>query len=208
LPAAQQLYDDEVGRVSADQDRAGGFPFAESSVDDSRVDGSAQVDVLARARIATLQARTDETLTLVARGTGKVYQDDYVQVTTKLTGLLDEAFSKANTSPVITEVTSARDNTKAWLAAHDAVRKADDAGDYGGAVRLAIAPVQEGAGTAFDKVDTDLREAIDHTRSSFNTHVSEAGGALGGTVFIVSLLAIVVAVGAASGLWQRLKEYR
>jgi hypothetical protein len=57
-------------------------------------------------------------------------------------------------------------------------------------------------------VDTDLREAIDHTRSSFNAHVSEAGGALGGTVFVVSLLAIVVAVGAAAGLWQRLKEYR
>jgi hypothetical protein len=260
LPAAQQLYDDEVGRVSADQDRAGGFPFVEillgllvlgalvvaqvfvrrrtnrvfniglvaatgaalisllwvmistfgviASVDDSRVDGSAQVDVLARARIATLQARTDETLTLVARGTGKVYQDDYVQVTTKLTGLLDEASSKATDPAVGSEVTSARENTKAWLAAHDAVRKADDAGDYGGAVRLTIAPVQEGAGTAFDKVDTDLREAIDYTRSSFNTHVSEAGGALGGTVFIVSLLAIVVAAGAAAGLWQRLKEYR
>ncbi|MBP2330964.1 hypothetical protein JOF56_011349 [Kibdelosporangium banguiense] len=260
LPAAQQLYDDEVGRVSADQDRAGGFPFVEillglvvlaalvmaqifvrrrsnrvfnvglvaataaavisllwvmistfgviGSVDDSRVEGSAQVDVLARARIATLQARTDETLTLVARGTGKVYQDDYVQVTTKLTGLLDEAFSKANNSAVVSEVTSARDNTKTWLAAHDAIRKADDAGDYVGAVRLAIAPVQEGAGTAFDKVDTDLREAIDHTRSSFNTHVAEASSGLGGTVVVVSLLAIVVAVGSAVGLWQRLKEYR
>ncbi|MET0235549.1 MAG: hypothetical protein ABW224_12970 [Kibdelosporangium sp.] len=260
LPAAQQLYDDEVGRVSADQDRAGGFPFVEillglimlaalvmaqvfvrrrtnrvfnvglvaataaalisllwvmistfaviSGVNDSRVNGSEQVDVLARARIATLQARTDETLTLVARGTGKVYQDDYVQVTTKLAGLLDEATSKATDPAVRSEVGSAQQNTKAWLAAHDAVRKADDSGDYGGAVNLAIGSVPEGAGTAFDKVDTDLREAIDYTRSSFNAHVTDAGGALGGTVVIVSLLAVVVAAGAAAGLWQRLKEYR
>jgi len=45
----------------------------------SRQDGSAQVDVLAQARITTLQARTDETRPWSPRGTGKTYQDDYVK---------------------------------------------------------------------------------------------------------------------------------
>ncbi|CAM4146612.1 hypothetical protein KIPE111705_42705 [Kibdelosporangium persicum] len=260
LPAAQQLYDGEVARVSTDQDRAGGFPVAElllglavlgvlvlaqvyvrrrtnrvfnvglvaatvaavisllwvavatfsviAGVDDSRVEGSAQVDVLARARIATLQARADETLTLVARGTGKVYEDDFVQVTRKLTGLLNEASGKATDGAVSAEVGSARSNTEAWLRAHGEIRRQDDSGNYAAAVRLAIAAVPEGSGPAFDKLDTDLREAIDRTRGAFNARVQDASGALGGTVVVVSLLAVVVAAGAAAGLWQRLKEYR
>jgi hypothetical protein len=177
-------------------------------VDDSRLEGSAQVDMLAQARIATLQARTDETLTLVARGTGKAYQDDYVKVTQKLSGLLDSATAKATDPAVRTDIDSARTNSKAWFAAHDNIRKADDAGDYGPAVRLAIDPVPEGAGTAFDKLDADLRKAIDRTRSAFDAQVDNASAALGGTVFGVALLAFVVAVGSTAGIWQRLKEYR
>jgi hypothetical protein len=260
LPAAQQLYDAEVGQVSADQDRAGSFPIIEillgllvlgvlvlaqvyvrrqtnrvfniglvaatgaalvsllwvmvatigviTDVDDSRLEGSAQVDVLARARIATLQARTDETLTLVARGTGKVYQDDYAQVTQRLTALLDEAASKATDSGVRAEVDSARVNSKAWFTAHERIRAADDSGDYNSAVQVAIAPVPDGAVTAFDKLDVDLREAIDRTRSAFGAQINDASGAFGGTVVVVALLAIIVAAGSAAGIWQRLKEYR
>ncbi|ALG07935.1 hypothetical protein [Kibdelosporangium phytohabitans] len=260
LPAAQQLYDDEIGRVSADQNRAGGFPFAElllglavlavlvvaqiyvrrrtnrvfnvglvaatvaavislvwvsvaafsviSSVDDSRIDGSIQVDVLARARIATLQARGDETLTLVARGTGKVYEDDFDQVTRSLSGLLNEAVGKATDGAVSAKVTSARSTTDEWLRAHDELRKQDDGGNYAAAVRLAIAAVPEGTAAAFDKLDTDLRGAIDLTRAAFNARIRDANDALGGTVVVVSLLALVVAAGATAGLWQRLKEYR
>ncbi|ONI79341.1 hypothetical protein ALI144C_26325 [Actinosynnema sp. ALI-1.44] len=260
LPAAQQLYDDEVGRVSTDQNRAGEFPFTElllglavlgvlvvaqvyvrrrtnrvfnvglvaatgaavislvwvsvaafsviSSVDDSRIDGSIQVDVLARARIATLQARTDETLTLVARGTGKVYEDDFDQVSMSLTGLLNEAMGKVTDGAVSTRVASARANTEAWLRAHEELRKQDDGGNYAAAVRLAIETVPDGTSTAFNKLDTDLREAIGQTRAAFNARIRDASDALGGTVVVVSLLAAVVAVGATAGLWQRLKEYR
>jgi hypothetical protein len=177
-------------------------------VDNSRTEGSAQVDVLAQARIATLQARTDETLTLVARGAGKAYQDDYVKVRQNLTSLLDSASAKATDSTVRTKIDAARTDSKAWFAAHDNIRKADDAGEYGPAVRLAIDPIPDGAGTAFDKLDVDLREAIDRTRSAFDAQVDNASGALGGTVFGVALLAIIVAAGSTAGIWQRLKEYR
>jgi hypothetical protein len=260
LPAAQRLYGDEVGQVSADQDRAGSFPILEillgllvigvlvvaqvyvrrhtnrvfnvglvaatvaavisllwvmiatlgviSNVDDSRLKGSAQVDTLAQARIATLQARTDETLTLVARGTGKAYQEDYGKVKGRLTGLLDSALASATDPAVRAEVESARANSNAWFGAHDNVRKADDNGDYASAVRLAIEPVPEGAGTAFDKLDKDLHEAIDATRRSFTVEIEDANDDLAGTVVVVALLAIVVAAGATAGIWQRLKEYR
>jgi hypothetical protein len=260
LPAAQQLYSDEVGQVNADQDRAGSFPILEilvgllvlgvlivaqvyvrrhtnrvfnigllsgtlaalisllwvviatfgviGDVDDSRTQGSAQVDVLAQARIATLQARTDETLTLVARGTGQAYEADYGNKIKQLNGLLDSAQSKATDSTVQDQVKAARANMDAWSTAHGTIHKDDEGGDYVNAVKVAIDSAPDSASTAFDKLDTSLRDAIDRTRSSFNTQISAASGALGGTVFGVSLLAIIVAAGATSGIWQRLKEYR
>jgi hypothetical protein len=178
------------------------------SVDDSRQNGSAQVDVLAQARIATLQARTDETLTLVARGTGAVYETDYGNQFKQLNSLLDTAAAKATDAGVQDAVKSARANTGAWFAAHGKLHQADLAGDYGTAVKLAIDPTPEGAGTAFDKLDNDLKTAIDQTRSAFNASISDASGALGGTVVGVSLLALIVAAGSTAGIWQRLKEYR
>ncbi|MEV4314603.1 hypothetical protein [Actinocrispum sp. NPDC049592] len=178
------------------------------SVDDSRTKGSTQTDVLAKARISTLQARTDETLTLVARGTGKAYQDDYVKKTEQLKGLLNSAQSQATDDLVRDRVHDAWNRGQAWASAHDKVRAADDSGDYGTAVKLAIDPTPEGAGTAFDQLDGNLQKAIDQTRQSFTARIRDASDALGGTVVAVVLLAVVVAAGAAAGIWQRLKEYR
>ena len=54
------------GSVSADLSQA-------------RRDGSAQVELVGQARIAVLQARADEALTLVARGSGGAFEQDFAQ---------------------------------------------------------------------------------------------------------------------------------
>jgi hypothetical protein len=64
------------------------------------------------------------------------------------------------------------------------------------------------AATHFDEVDGQLAAAIEHTRTTFSEEVSQADNALTGTVIGVILLALVTAVGAVFGIWQRLKEYR
>jgi hypothetical protein len=181
---------------------------AMGDVDDSRTQGSAQVDVLAQARIATLNARADETLTLVARGAGSAYQADYVNVTKQLGDLLTNARSLATDSAVGTQLDAAVADSKAWSDAHIDIRGADDSGDYTTAVRLALDPGPQGAATAFDKLDGDLRTAIDRTRAAFGAEVSDAGGSLAGTVAAVIVLAVLVAAGSAAGIWRRLKDYR
>ncbi|HKS46511.1 MAG TPA: hypothetical protein VJT49_15640 [Amycolatopsis sp.] len=256
LPAAQELYRAEAGRVDTDQDRAGAFPVVElllgllvlgalvaaqvvlrrrtnrvfnlgllaataaglvwlvwtltagfvvmADVGDSRTQGSAQVDVLAQARISTLAARADETLTLVNPGNGKSYQDDYVTVSRKLGTLLATAGSLATSQDVQAKIDAAKADSTAWANAHDALRKADDGGDHGKAVALALGD----AGATFDRVDADLQGAIEQTRQAFSANVSAAEGALAGTVVGVSVLAVLVAVGSVAGIWRRLKEYR
>ena len=177
-------------------------------VGDSRTEGSAQADTLARAHIATLNARADETLTLVARGAGKAYEDDYVKVTQSLGTLLDNARAAATDSAVGERVAAAIADSRAWTRAHADIRAADDSGDYTTAVRLAVEQIPEGAAPAFDKLDADLRDAIERTRATFGDKVSDASGALAGTVAAVIVLAVVTAAGSAAGIWRRLKDYR
>ncbi|HVW44924.1 MAG TPA: hypothetical protein VHC18_26605 [Amycolatopsis sp.] len=181
---------------------------AMGDVGDSRTDGSAQADTLARAHIATLNARADETLTLVARGAGQTYQDDYVKLSQSLGALLDNARTAATDSAVGDRVAAAITDSKTWSDAHVGIRGADDSGDYTTAVRLAVEQVPQGAAPAFDKLDADLRDAIDRTRATFGEKVSDASGALSGTVAAVIVLAVVMAAGSAAGIWRRLKDYR
>ena len=177
-------------------------------IDASRRDGSAQVDVLATARLATLAARADETLTLVARGAGQAYQADYVKVDKQLGDLLTTASAQATDNGVRAKIESAKADHTAWSTAHVALRKADDGGDYGGAVTVAIGTGSDSAATAFDKLDSDLRDAIDQTRAAFTAKVTNAGGTLNGVVEVVAVLAVLTAAGAGAGIWRRLRDYR
>jgi len=179
-----------------------------STVSDSRVNGSSQVDVLARARIDTLTARGDETLTLVARGSGTAYEKRYGDVVKELGDLIARGKSLATEPAVRDAVTSAERNFQAWQDAHKRIRAADDSGDYTTALALAISNDQGGAAAAFDNLDRDLVTAITQARTAFTGSVATARGALSGTVAVVALLALGAAVASVMGLWQRLKEYR
>lgn len=182
-----------------------------ANVNASQENGSEQTDVLARARIAALAARGDETLTLVARGSGKEFEDHYETVRKELSGdggLLGQAADLATDEAVRERVSAAIDAQQAWHEVHTEIRTADDNGDYLAAVDLAIDQGDNGAAPRFDAVDNSLREAIDATTATFDDEVSQASNALTGTVIGVILLALVAAGGAVTGIWQRLKEYR
>ncbi|TNC18816.1 hypothetical protein [Amycolatopsis alkalitolerans] len=181
---------------------------AMSATSASRTNGSAQVDVLVQARIATLKARADETLTLVARGVGGAYQDDYAAVTRQLAGLLDRAKPLATDTEVSRRVEAASADARAWATAHAGIRAADDQGDYVTAVRLATDAGPTGAAGIFDRLDGDLRDAIDRARDTFGTEVNAASRDLAGAVAATTVLAVLVAAGSAAGIWRRLRDYR
>ncbi|MGW4211147.1 hypothetical protein ACWEIJ_24365 [Lentzea sp. NPDC004789] len=158
---------------------------------------SEKVDVLAQARIATLTARGEETLTLVARGSGQTYEKNFVEVSERLEGLLDRAKQQENSEAV----DQAMRHFRQWQQVHQRIRAADDAGQYNDAVALIDNPF-------FDSLDQDLVRAIGRARQDFSDEVAVARAALAGTVVGVLVLAVISAVGSTMGLWQRLKEYR
>ncbi len=179
-----------------------------TNVGQSREFGSEDVDQLAQARIATLAARADETLTLVARGSGAAFEEDYGTVAKDLDGLLDRASAGAINDKVRGDVDDARRAWQAWQDVHADIRDADDNGDYARAVELTIGPADDGAAARFDEVDSGLRDALAQTTARFTDEVSQASNAITGTVLGVILLAALMAAGSVAGIWQRLKEYR
>lgn len=167
-------------------------------------DGSGQVQLLAQARLDALQARADESLTLVARGNGGDFETDYKTADGRLTGLLARARDAATDPAVRAAVGSASSDAGTWRKAHTDVRTADDGGRYGDAVSVANGAGQD----ASNRVDADLAKGIGLTNDAFDRQARAAAGALGGAAVGLSLLTVLLLAGLIFGFEQRIAEYR
>lgn len=182
----------------------------------AREDGTEQVDLLVKARIAALQARAGETLTLVARGDGGKYEQDWKQLSTTLAGadgrggLLGEARARAEEgTPAAGHIESAIENVGAWFQAHAAVTKHNQEGQYAKAVQQVVdGSKPTGSATTFIKLDGDLRAAIDAGRQTFFDDATNTSRALILLPFGWALIGVVAALGVAVGIRERLREYR
>ncbi|HKS45074.1 MAG TPA: hypothetical protein VJT49_08145 [Amycolatopsis sp.] len=171
-------------------------------------DGSHPVDVLVRARAAAVQARGDETMTLVARGAGGDYEVDFQKLAPQFTGLLSEAKGLV-TGDAANQLQTAIDNANNWLTTHKDLRAKDDGGWYVDAVKEAVdTSVPNSAATSFANVDTALGNAINDGRQSFVDYTDDGAKALTLLAPGVAALAVVAAGGVTIGIRDRLREYR
>jgi len=180
----------------------------------SRAQGSAQVDVLTHARIAALQARADESLTLVARGGGAAFEAHYVEATERLAGkdgrggLLAEATARASDDVTERAATAAAEQTRAWLAAHKTVRDLDNGGQYNEAVAAAVGTGPETTASIVNELDTILANAITHNGERFAQETRRADRALAGIDIGIVVLTVLLAIGTVYGIQRRMAEYR
>lgn len=184
------------------------------NVDQARDRGSERVQQLATARIAAQQARGDETLTLVSRGAGTEYEQQYRLNIERLggadgsSGLLGQVVGGVPDPAVRALVQDAVNRQQVWRAAHTEIRKLDDSGDYNQAVEVAIGPQANGAAAAFTGLDESLGKAIGLSKQHFDAEVRAARSVLSRSVAGVVLLTVLAVAGGGWGMWQRLKEYR
>ncbi len=186
-----------------------------SLVGSGQADGSHRVDVLVRARIAALQARADETLTLVARGDGAAYEKDFGANAAQLVGpdgqggLLGEARGLIKDGDGVAKVADAAKAANDWLKAHQQVRAQDNAGQYQEAVDFAVVEDKtDGSAPAFRRLDDSLQAAIDVGRQEFLDDTHSGDRALTFLAPGLAVLAIVAAAGVTMGIRERLREYR
>ena len=170
------------------------------------------VTALDDARTAILQARSAESLALVARSAGFAVDDDFTNGIVRVvgadgaSGLLGRADGGAPGSA--DRITALRVAVGDWQAAHRQVRELDDGGRYPDAVGSVVTATPGGSGAAFERLDAAFVEAIDAERGAFAAATASAASALTGLVAGPAVLALLAAAAVAVGLGRRIGEYR
>jgi hypothetical protein len=178
-----------------------------SHLDSAQSDGSSQVQALATARIDALQARADEALTLVARGSGGNFETDFQKTMADLVGAggpLSRAAATATDPSVRNAIRAAQSDVATWRTVHTGLRADDDGGNYPAAVAAATGP----ASVAFTQLDKDLASGIGASDAIFTKQAAEAGRSIDIVGIVVVILTLLTLAGAAIGVQRRIAEYR
>jgi hypothetical protein len=193
-----------------------GHSVARAGLNDSYDHGVRSLNVLHDARIASLKARGNENLTLVARGAETVkvgektvdrYDNDFTTDMDVLGRGLAQAARLADDQAGEKPVTAAVGNMTEWKKRHTAARDQDDSGNYEDALALVIGG-KGATGECFDSVDTNLAKALDHEQNEFKKAAGDGLDAMGGLPVGGAVLAVLGAAGAVLGIGRRLSEYR
>jgi len=184
---------------------------AAQQVKAAREDGTQQIELLSQARIDASRARADEVLSLLARGNGKVFDDDFAETTADLiepNGVLVRAHDTARDQSHRSVITLAQGQARTWLSVHQQVRDLDRGGQYPEAVTLAMDTGPTGGATVFGQLEETLSQALADRRDRFQKHSARAVHALIVIDFGVAALTIMLFLGIVVGLQQRIAEYR
>ncbi|MEV7724241.1 hypothetical protein AB0P15_05845 [Streptomyces sp. NPDC087917] len=194
-----------------------GHALARSELSEARTDGQESLKVLNDARIASLQARAGENLTLISRGAvlaedkkSDKYDVDYATNMKQLDAGLARALRLADDDAGRDPVTRAVDGVAQWKQRHAAARESDMRGDYEQALPQVIGDAnhKDSSGASFDTVDASLERAVAHEQQEFTRAARGGLGALDGLTTGAAALAVLGAVAALLGIGRRLSEYR
>ncbi|MFC4945253.1 hypothetical protein [Pseudonocardia sp. GCM10023141] len=177
-----------------------------SRFDDARGHSTAAT-TLDDARAAVLQARSNESLVLVARGGGSADQG-FTDQLDRVVGPDGNGGLLAQVQASGTRVDDIRSAAQAWRTAHRHVRELDDSGRYADAVAAATGADPAGSGATFERLDKALGDAIATERAAFERDADAAAGALSGLAVGPAVLALLAAAGVVVGIGTRVGEYR
>jgi hypothetical protein len=197
-----------------------GHSVARAGLNDSYDHGVRSLSVLHDAQIASLKARGNENLTLVARGAETVkvtadgeevtldkYDHEFTTDMNTLGKGLTLAAKLADDQAGEKPVTSAESNMAEWKKRHTAARAQDDNGNYQQALDLVIGG-KGATGECFDSVDDNLDQALGHEQTEFKQAAGNGLDAMTGLPAGAAGLAVLGAAGAVLGIGRRLSEYR
>jgi hypothetical protein len=168
--------------------------LAAHEIEQSR-QSTAKFEQLAKARILAQQARTDETLELIARSDISTREKSFH-------GHIDEMVKLLEAAPEVT-----KDAVQKWTASHEKQADAYDGGDYPAAVAQAIGADPAASAVPYSTVESSLRDEIERTRETVRDEVSTAGTWLALSPTGTLVLMVVAAAAVFVGLWPRLKEF-
>ena len=156
----------------------------------------------AKARIAAYDAKSNESLTLIAHGSGSAFQQAWVSSSHIV------AAQSAAAARLSTDAAAMGGLWTKYVETHDQIRKADDGGQWDSAVNQGIGSGPTSANTTFNAFDASSAAAL----TSSSQAASDALNTPHLWLLLAAWLALIIGIAAAISAWWglslRLEEYR
>ncbi|MCU1344370.1 MAG: hypothetical protein JWL70_636, partial [Acidimicrobiia bacterium] len=175
--------------------------YAGGKADDVRAGPYRAAVALTAARSDAFDAKSAESLTLINRGSGEVYE-------TRFQAVVVDAESKLQVAVDAGAANGAQRDLTTYLNVHDQVRKLDNGGQWDDAVKLATGTAAQGSNNRFAIFAASSGKALTDQINHVNDDLSSARRPLVVLQWVVLLGGLVAAVAAWRGLAVRLQEYR
>ena len=173
-----------------------------SRVSDVRNGSYAATLATATARIAAFDAKSNESLTLIARGSGSAFEKAWAGsskvVTTQSTASARLSSEAVNLAALWAD----------YVATHTQIRAADDGGQWEGAVTQATGSTATSANATFDAFDARSGAALTASSRAASESLDAPRTWLPFAAWLGLLAGIAAAVSAWWGVSLRLEEYR
>jgi hypothetical protein len=173
-----------------------------SRVNDVRDGSYAATLATATARIAAYDAKSNESLTLIARGSGATFEKAWVDSSKVVT---DQSAASARLS---SDATSMSGLWAGYVKTHTEIRKADNGGLWEAGVRQATGTGPTSANATFDAFDSSSGAALTSSSKAAADSLDAPRTWLPFAAWLGLLVGIAAAVSAWWGVSLRLEEYR
>jgi hypothetical protein len=174
-----------------------GLQQVRSSVDGIQTGSFAAVNAAADARIHASNAKSNESLTLIARGSGAAFEDAWKASSSAVQANLNDLGAGAPAA-----------EWNRYVAVHNQIRALDDGGQWDAAVALATGTGPKSANSAFNAFDTKLAGSLDQVSRQASAGLSGPRTTLVVAAILLLLLGLITAWFGRRGVAARLAEYR
>jgi hypothetical protein len=172
--------------------------------------GSDSVEVLTASRVLLSRAQSDQSLTLVNRGSDEISPADFHKVMNVLSpqgGMIGEIAPLAARAGRGQDAQRLAQEFADYRAQAARVSQAQKSGQIRQAIQLAVADAA-GPSSAAARLNSDLQAQTNAAQARFESQASDATSALAGLEIAIPVLALAAAMLALVGLRQRAVEYR
>jgi hypothetical protein len=158
---------------------------------------------LATARIDAFDAKSAESLTLIARGSGQAYDASYNDLAENASLVLKDAAGRGGSNEQ-----AAQQAFAAYQAVHAKIRALDNGGNWDSAVALATGTSAEDANAVFATFNDASAKALSNRSAQLRNDLGTARAPLMAFAWIVLIVGVGAAVASIRGISLRLREYR
>ena len=171
---------------------------AGAAVAETKAGSFAAVKTAAQARIGANDAKSNESLTLIARGSGSAFEQAWTTRSDQVRANLDQ----------LPNADSLSRSWTAYTTIHSQIRTLDDGGSYDAAVATATGSGATSANSAFSAFDSSLDGYLESVRTATADSLGSRTPGLVGAAILTLLSGLGAAYAGRAGVEARRQEYR